>query len=148
MRTYADVSAWRRVLQVPMVLRAYIAFALVASVIAMSPLYSPKFNAAIVPYCGWSGLTIYMFTIFFAVAAAQDGQRKSVYAIVLLLAVGIVFGAIDTFWHTLGSRAARPHFDNPHLTYNPFRPLVTMALPTFWSLLLVSPHMKKWIYNS
>jgi len=148
LRTYTDMSAWHRVSQAPLILRAYVAFALVASALAMSPLYAPTLNAAIVPYCGWSGLMIYMFTLFFAIAACQDSQRKSLHAVVWLLMLGVFYGAIDTMWHTLGPGVRRPNFDNPYSTYNSFRPLITMALPALWGTLLVSPRMRKWINNS
>jgi hypothetical protein len=111
----------------------------------MSGIFAPPLNAAIVPYTGWSGLTFYMFTLFFAIAAILTPQRKQIYGVVALLGLAVLFGALDTFRHTWGPEAGTPDFGNPYLTYHPYRPVFTVVLPAAWLLLLSSPSMRKWI---
>jgi hypothetical protein len=148
MNTTVIVSSWFRFTQAPLILRAYVVFALVASVLFFSVFYAPPLNAAIIPYTGWSGLAFYMFTLFFAISAIITPQRKLIYRVVALLGLAVLFGAFDTFWHTLGPEAGGPDFGNPYLIYHPYRPIFTIVLPAFWLLLLIFPIMRKWINNS
>ena len=148
MNTTVIVSSWFRFTQAPLILRAYVVFALVASGLSLSGFYAPPLNAAIVPYTGWSSLGLYAFTLFFAIAAILTPQRKQVYAVAALLGLFVLLGAFDTFRYTLGPAAGRPDSGNPYLTYHPYRPIFTIVLPAFWLLLLISPIMRKWIKNS
>jgi hypothetical protein len=137
-----------RFTQAPLILRAYVVFALVASALFFSGFYAPPLNAAIIPYTGWAGLGLYMFTLFFAISAIITPQRKMIYGVVLLLGLAVLFGAFDTFWHTLGPEAGRPDFNNPYLIYHPYRPIITIVLPAFWLLLLICPITRKWIKDA
>jgi hypothetical protein len=130
---------------VPVILRAYMGFALIASALSLSVFFAPSINRAIVPYTGWSGLSIYMFTIYFAFSAMRTGKRKQVYNVARLLALAMLFGFLDTYRHTAGPGAAQPDFGNPYLTYNNLRPLFTITLPAIWLFLLISPMMKRWV---
>ena len=134
-------SAWRRFKGAPRILRAYVIFALLASLLAVTPLWSRSLNEAIVPYAGWSGFAIYMFTLFFAITASLSPQRKSVNAVVSLLLLGVVLGIVDTVRHYWGPSN---DFGNPYLAYHMYRPVVTIILPAVWIVLLMSPLMRKW----
>ena len=147
MSTIIDNGYRSRLIRAPLFLRAYIAFALTASVLSFSGWFAPHLNAAIIPYTGWSALSFYMFTLFFAISAVLTPQRNQVYAVVALLGLAVTFSAFDTFLHTLGSLTGRPDSGNPYLTYSPWRPVFTMLLPATWLLLLVSPVMRQWIKN-
>ena len=133
--------------EAPLLLRAYIAFALAASLLSLSGFFAPHLSAAIMPFTGWSALSLYMFTLFFAISAIFTSKRTQVYAVAALLGLAVMFGAFDTFSHTIGPAAGRPDFGNPYLTYSPWRPLVTMMLPASWGFLLLSPVMRRWIKN-
>jgi len=89
-----------------------------------------------------------MFTLYFAISAILTPQRKLVYAVALLLGLAVLFGAFDTFRHTLRPEAGTPDHGNPYLTYHPYRPVFTIVLPASWLLLLISPVMRKWIKTS
>ena len=163
MNTTIDGSRWLRFTQAPLALRSYIVFALVASTLQLSGVFGlvastlhlsgvaapwRTLDAAITPYTGWSGLGYYMFTLFFAISAIHTPPRKQVYGVVALLGLAVLFGALDTFRHTLGPEAGRPDFGNPYLIYHPYRPIITILLPASWLLLLITPSMRKWIKNS
>lgn len=148
MNTTVGVTFWFRFTHAPLILRAYVVFALVASALAFSGFYAPPLNAAIIPYTGWSSLGLYLFTLFFAIAAILTPQRKQVYAVAALLGLFVLLGAIDTYRYTLGPEAGTTDFGNPYLIYHPLRPVFTIALPAFWLVLLISPIMRKWIRNS
>jgi hypothetical protein len=134
--------------QAPLILRLFIGFTLTAAALSFSVFYSRPLNAAIVPYVGWGGLTLYLFGLFPAFAAIYTPQRKQIYSIAALLALSVLFGFADTFWHSWGSAAGKNNFGNPYLTYHPMRPFFTIALPALWLSLILSPYMRKWIKES
>ena len=134
--------------EAPLLLRAYIAFALAATILSFSGFFAPHLNAAMMPFTGWSALSLYMFTLFFAISAIFTPKRIQVYAVAALLGLAVIFGAFDTFSHTIGPVAGRPDFGNPYLMYSPWRPLFTIMLPAAWALLLLSPMMRRWVKNS
>ena len=136
---------WLRFSRAPLLLRGYLLFAVVASILNFSVLFAPSLYEAILPYLGWSGLMPYLFAVFMAFSAIFTQQRKSIYGVVASLGFAMVFGAIDTSRHTLGPLAEAPNFDNPYLIYNPLRPVFTILLPALWLLLLITPRMRKWI---
>jgi hypothetical protein len=147
MNTTIDGSYWLRFTQAPLILRSYVVFALAASALHLSGLFAPWLSSVTIPYTGWLGLTSYMFTLFFAISAILTPQRNQIYGVVALLGLGVLIGAFDTFWYTLGPGAGAPDFGNPYLTYHPYRPVITVLLPASWLLLLISPSMRKWIKN-
>ena len=145
----SSVNSLYRLTHAPLILQAYLVFVLVASALSFSGFYAPRLNAAIIPYTGWSALSWYLFTLFFAVAAILTPQRKQmIHAVAALLGLAVLFGALDTFNHTIGPEARTPDFGNPYLIYHPYRPVFTVALPLSWLLLLNSPFMSKWIKTS
>ena len=111
--------------------------------LAFSVFYAPPLYEAIVPYTGWSGLTNYLFTLFFAASAIMTRDRKPIYGVAMLLGLFAIFGVIGIYWHTWGPDAGRPDFGNPYLVYHPWRPVFTVALPVAWLLLLISSTMRK-----
>jgi hypothetical protein len=83
-----------------LILRAYLVFATLATLLAFSPILAPKLNAVIVPYVGWSGFTFYAISSFSVASACIDHQRKSLLSsMISLLALGLAFGIFDTLWH-------------------------------------------------
>ena len=147
MNAAVDGCYWLRFTQAPLLLRGYVVFALVASTLSFSVFFAPPLSAAIVPYTGWSGLTFYMFTLFFGISAILTPQRKQIYGVVALLGLAVLFGALDAFRHTLGPEAGTPDFGNLYLIYHPYRPVITILLPASWLLLLITPSMRKWTKN-
>ena len=148
MNTAGSVGPWSRFARAPLTLRAYVVFVLVAFALSLSTFYAPSLDAAIVPYTGWLGLYLYMFTLFFAMSAILTPQRKSIYGVVAFLGLFVLFGTLDTYQNTFGPDAGREDFGNPYLIYQTYRPVFTIALPAFWIVLLTSPTMRKWIKNS
>ena len=144
MRTTVSEGRWFRFTRAPLILQAYVAFALVASAVFFSTFF-PAVSAAVIPYMGWSGLSFYLFTLYFALAAILTPQRKAVYGVVAILSVAVLFGAFETFQHIWGAGAGRPDFGNPYLTYHPSRPVFTIVFPVAWLSLLISPVMRKWV---
>lgn len=136
---------WSRFAQAPLVLRVYIVFVLVASVVGASVLFAPTLNAAIVPYTGWIGFFNYSFTLYFALQAILIPYRKLTYAVIALLGWIMFLGIFDTYQHTLGPNAGREDFRNPYLTYQSFRPVFTVALPALWITMFISPPMRRWM---
>ncbi len=134
-------SSWSRFNRAPIILRAYIVFAILASLLAMSPIFSSSLFAVIVPYAGWSGFTVYMSTLVIATKASLT-RRRRVYSVVSLLVLGVVIEIIDTVRQSL---VPFPDSGNPYLAYSPYRPFVTIVLPVMWMMLLMSPFMRKWI---
>ena len=141
--TTASVGFWFRFTQAPLILRAYLVFAVFASVLSFSVFYAPPLYEASGPYTGWSGLTNYLFTLFFATSAIQTRDRKPIYGVAMLLGLFAIFGVIGIYWHTWGPDAGRSDFGNPYLVYHPWRPVFTVALPVAWLLLLISSTMRK-----
>ena len=129
----------------PWILPAFLLFSVIATVIASSVFYAPHFDELIVPFTGWSGLSIYMFTLMGVIMAMFTPYRKAIYDIAGMLALIAVFGLFDTYDHTWGSRACREDYGNPYLMYHPLRPLINIVLPLFWMTLLISPAMKRWV---
>jgi hypothetical protein len=130
------------------ILRAYVVFALLASVWSLSSFFAGELHATVVPFTGWSGLSYYMSTLYFAIVAVITPNRKPVYLVAALLGVVIVFGGLEAYQHLWGSKVGRIDNGNPYLIYHPARPAITVALPAFWLALLISPSMKRWIKNS
>jgi hypothetical protein len=129
------------------ILRAYVVFALLASVLFLSGFFARELQETIVPFTGWVGLSYYMYTLYFAKVAMFTPNRKPVYGVALLLGFAIVFGGLEAYQHLWGSKAGRIDNGNPYLIYHPARPAITVALPAFWLALLISPSMKRWIKN-
>jgi hypothetical protein len=134
--------------QAPLILRLYIGFALIAAAISFSVFYSRPFNATIVPYVGWSGLTLYLFGLFPAFAVIYTQQKKQIYSIAVMLGLAVLFGVLDSGWNIWRILEGKSNFGNPYLTYHPMRPFFTIALPALWLSLMLSPYMRKWIKES
>jgi hypothetical protein len=135
------VNPWLQFTQAPLILRVYIVFLVFVSVLFLSAFADPV-SAAIVPYTGWSGLSFYLPTVYFALAAIFTSQRKLVYVVEVFLGLVVLFGVFDTFQHTWGTEAGKPDLGNPYLTYHPYHPLFTVAVPATWLLLLLSPSVR------
>ena len=93
----------------------------------------PKmWREAVAPYTGGTGLMPYLFCVIFAcrIIFAGDRDLKTRYGITALLLLGGVFGA--------GAYLMRPrvNFHNPYLTFSPWQPVWTVALPLAWAALL------------
>ena len=147
MNTTVNPSPQLQFRQCHWILRAYVVFVLLASVLSLSGFFARELHEIIVPFTGWSGLSYYMYTLYFAVVAMFTPRRKLIYAVAALLGLAIAFGGLDAYQHLWGSKAGRIDSGNPYLIYHPARPAITVALPTFLLALLISPSMKRWIKN-
>lgn len=132
-------------LRLPRILSAYLAFAVLATAWGHFGITQvPRLYEKTVPYTGWSGFSVYPFTIIFValtiLTPMRSTGRKSVVG---LLALGAIFGVWDTYENTWGSWAGRDDYSNPYLIYSPWRPLITVAVPLFWAALLISPPMNR-----
>ncbi len=135
-------SRFRRV---PVILQAYAVFAVVMTLVNFSVIFAPQFYRSISPYLGGLGM-IYMFTFFFVFAAIATPQHKLLYAVVMLVGLGVLFGVVDLGRHlAMSAETLIAIKGNPYLAYAPLRPVVTIVVPLAWALLLVSPVMRKWI---
>jgi hypothetical protein len=130
-----------------MILRTYVVFVLFALAISMSVFYAPSLHAAVVPYAGWLGLSMYSITLFFAMFGMLTSHRRAINGVVALLSLFVLFGAYDTFDHNWGLGARRENFGNPYLVYSACRPFFTIGLPVLWILLLTSKPIRTWIQN-
>lgn len=66
---------WSRFGRAPLILQAYLVFAMLASILSMSGFYTPPLERFLVPYTGWSALGFYRFTLLFAVAPIVTSNR-------------------------------------------------------------------------
>ena len=133
-------------MKAPRVLRAYIVFAILASVLAFVPIFSRQLHEAFIPYTNSSGgFFVYAMTLSFPILAAQGSLRQMVFAVLGLLLITIVGGLFDTAWRVIGSPDT---YGDSYLRYSKYRPFVTVFLPAIWLILLVTPHMRKWIRSS
>lgn len=134
---------WPQRQNTPAILWAYLIFSLLATTLHFTVFFAPRFNQRIVPFTGWQGLGYYMFTLYFIIAALTTPQTPArirfMRGVHFILGAAALIGIID-FWQFYGT----PNFDNPYLTYSPWRPLITIALPLLWLALLISPTMKRW----
>lgn len=144
MNTSVNPSVRLQFRQSHWILRGYLIFAVVASVLQLCLIVVGDLNEKLVPLTGWEGLFRYSFTLFFALLAMSKPHRKSVGGITGLLAVFVALGCFDTYQHLWGYWAERDDFGNPYLMYHPARPVITVLLPGVWLVLLNSPSMRRW----
>ena len=85
MNTVDSISPWYRFARAPLPLQAYLVFVLIALALSSGQFYAPSLDAVIIPYTGWLGLYLYMFTLLFAIAAILTPQQKTIYAVVAFL---------------------------------------------------------------
>jgi hypothetical protein len=129
----------------PWILWSYLVFAVLATVWQTYGIdYAPQFYKKTVPFTGWSGFSVYPFTLIIVIFAIMPHHSRWIVYIAILLGTNVAFGLWDTCEHTWGSLAGRDDYGNPYLMYNPLQPLITVALPLFWAALLISPPMRRW----
>jgi hypothetical protein len=143
----SPVSADAAVAPVPVILRAYVSFAIVASIVCLVELFATRLNDFLFPYTGATSLWVYPFTLAFAVPAIRGGPRRRVFNVAVLLAVAMIFGFLDTYRHNSGPGAGQSGLAGDSM-YNPVRPVFTITLPAIWLFLLISPMMKKWVRDA
>ena len=135
-----ESSSWQRFLHSPLVLRAYILYAGLASILSIASISSSTLSQLIVPYLGWIGIVVYVPTLWFAVNAAIGTERRALRAVPSILQIGVVFGVIDLITHVFSPE----DFGNPFLKYHWSRPIVTIAIPIAWILALRSQNVRAW----
>ncbi len=136
--------------RIPVILQSYSVFAVVMTLANFSVFvrFAPQLYRSISPYLGGLGM-IYMFTFFFVFAAISTPQRKLLYAVVMLIGLGVLFGVMDLGRHlAMSTETFVAIKDNPYLAYAPLRPVVTIVVPLAWVLLLLSPVMRKWMNSA
>jgi hypothetical protein len=137
-----------QILRAPVILQAYLLCAVISTLLDFSIFYARPLKLVLVPY-GNAGITVYMFTLSFAFAAAISSHRKLVYGALFMLCVGIVFGVLDLVRHLLISADTfRVIQTNAYLAFAPQRPILTIVVPFAWVLLLVAPVMRNWMNAS
>ena len=137
---HADLRKWPQWQNPPWILSAYLVFAVLATVLQCSTFYAPKFSEKIVPIVGWGFLGHYSWTLFFVIMAMIFPKLGTV-SVESFLFIGAAFGVVDLCLHL----SMRENFGNPYLTYSPWRPLITIALPLFWGCMLRwFPSMTRW----
>jgi hypothetical protein len=144
METTLSDTASSRFMQAPLILRAYIVFAVVASVVAISVCFVPPLKEAVLPYTGWSGLSVYLFTLYFAVSAALTQQRGKIFSVLLLLGMALVFGFMDFSRRAPGAAISPADAANPIAAHSSIRMIFSITLPALWIILLRFPSMKRW----
>jgi hypothetical protein len=125
--------------RVPLVVTAFAAFCVLATageclLIVSHPILQSALYARIVPVVGWLPGLPYMFALFWALRLRWRPSASARLAALLMLALGATFGVIDFLisFH-------RENYGNPWLTVSAWRPLVTVALPLVWCVLLMTP---------
>ena len=121
---------------VPVILVVYTVFASVATIFAVITMFNERLQSMTVPYTGWIGLSLYSFTIFFAVFGCFYLFPPAVNAVKSMLKYSIAIGAFDLLFYIVPYLFGAQDFDNPYLTYSAWRPFVTIGLPAFWVVLL------------
>jgi hypothetical protein len=144
----AGAGFWSRFQAAPLVLRAYLVFSAIAGILALSVFFARPFGESLLKYTGWMGLYFYLMTLIPAWALILNRGKKDLQWLVSNLALMIVFGLIDSYHNAYGPYHAGPDDTNPYLAYHPYRPLVTIALPAAWMLLVLSPLGKRWKASS
>ena len=118
---------WGRFNDAPLVVQAYLVFAVIASILSLSGIVSQPLNQALVPYMGWSGLSLYMFTLYFTIGPVFSSSpllRRTIFLNVFMLGVFVVIGSREMIQHL---SAPKRDFGNPYLTYHVWRPAFTIC---------------------
>jgi hypothetical protein len=90
-------------------------------------------KAMTVPFTGWSASMPYLFGLFFSfhLVFGPDRRFRHRLGMVAPLLIYMVSGLVEY------ALPRGQDFGNPYLQVSPWRPLWTIALPMFWSLLLL-----------
>lgn len=135
----AHSRKWPQWQNPPLVLLAYLVFAIFASVLGFSVSFAPQFYELIAPVIGSTTFSFYFFTVhlvIFSIITPGNGGRY----VERMLLVGAIFGVVNFFLHVW----RKEDFGNPYLMYSPWRPFIEIALPLFWVGVLRSPTMTRW----
>jgi hypothetical protein len=146
MNSNEKARVWTRFNRAPLILRAFLIVSVVETFFSLIAIFVRPVTQVVMPLLG--GLSVYFFTIQFAVMAIFGQQRKIVYGIPFVLAVQLAFQATQLIAHVANPQTVRLDPSNPYLYYHPYRPLFTFVFPLAWCLLLVSPMMRRWIHES
>ena len=90
----------------------------------------------VVPLTGWTGLSTYGWTFFFATFAIFHTHRSGMSPLLFMLGSSTILEAVMTFLKAVEAWRGVPDFGNPYLTYHPLQPLVTVVPLAAWFVLL------------
>jgi hypothetical protein len=126
----------RSVHRARIVLTAYLAFAMVALILCAASLFWKALGELLVPLTGWTGLFVYLWTVFFALHALYQPNRTTFLLVVRVLGMITAIEACHTTYHAMMAWTGQPDFGNPYLIYHPARPLMTVVIPAAWATAL------------
>lgn len=146
-------SWWGRLTRAPVILQAFMVFALVASFFSLLAVSVPPLGRVVMPYIGGGNPVIYLNALLFAVLAtvvppgkAIVPARKMVYVAIGFLGFATLFEAFEIFRYLAWPEPIRVNSQNPYLVYHDLRPAFSIVLPVCWMLLLLAPSVRKWIH--
>lgn len=139
---------WAVFRQMPLVLQAYAWFVCVAVVAwcaGMLLLLWPAANRAVLPYFSGMDLHYYAFTIYFAFSLPIRPRRRFlVFSLAALVSIGLWAGLFNMFLSLSDANLAQAASTNPHLRYEPLRAVISIVVPLFWIMMLLSPEVWRW----
>lgn len=126
----------KRRMDTPVFLTAYAVFAIATTLFSFATLINEQLRSITVPYTGWIGLFPYSFTLFFAMFGIYYTFLPAVNATLSGVKGVVAAGILDSLLHVFFYMKGTGNFDNPYLTFSPWRPFITILLPLIWWLLL------------
>jgi len=138
----ASVGLASGLVPVPLVVTAFVAFCVLATLAQVLLLVSYRFlpeaatslTLLITPFVGWLPAMPYMFALYWALHLRWRPKPFAHLAAIGLLVLGAAFGAFDYLRHV-----GRETYGNPMLTASAWQPLWTVVLPLLWCGLLLTP---------
>lgn len=140
---------WASFRRMPLVLQAYAGFAVIACVVWLTStglLFLPGAARYLAPLNLGMALSAYIFTLYFAFSMPlQPHPRAMTLALVPMVSIALFSGIFDVARlrsDTLVAAIARAN--SPFMDFSPWRPVISIAMPLYWILLLLSPSVWRW----
>jgi len=132
----AQLSNWTRFKQAPVVLKAFVIYALCAIVVGlMLPFFLPQRT-----YVSLGAFRLFVPLVLIHTALSRLDWRRRIYGVVALLAF---YGAMGIFSY-LSFQSLRVRLPSS-LQYGAAYIVLEIVLPIAWAFLLLSPSMRRWL---
>lgn len=149
---YQKSTSWSSFLSnfsiAPIDLKAFLVFCFIIPIsgLVVQFAFPKEITDTIIPVTGWNMGLLYGFNLIITVGPMRNPNgRKGVltmqYGNCLLLAIMLLFGVTDLVTYNGGYEG------NPYLSHSPLRWIWTIATPTFWMLIILSPRIKNYFQS-
>lgn len=102
--------------------------------------YNKELKAALVPYTGWGFGNGYLFPLFYIPFMLFSSRASETKTLALLRCTVLLLMLLQVYDGIRDYLSATPEDyvnSNPYLRYDTLTPIYTIAIPAFWSLLMV-----------